>query len=281
MKKKIVVVLILFLLGSFLVPVVAMQSNLAESHRSGIPETLDIGKEVSIRITLEEVSSDLTTKTNLTFKTGLEDPVWAFTMKGMEETVTEGNSSGKVGLLFDHGKYDNLTISLSGLASSHEKKIEILLMSIKQTDETGEQTLDVIKSIRREVTTEDIEGVLAALDRAKGAINEANESIANSKANGTNIGGEIKTHFDLANWHLREANRLYSASKTEESLVSANNAYNNATIASELVSSKVTGDKEHQEFIGQMKYVAILVVCIVAVIAVVILYKRSSWDKLG
>ena len=280
MKKKIVVVLILFLLGSFLVPVVAMQSNLVESHRSGIPETLDIGKEVSIRITLDEVSSDLTTNTNLTFKTGLEDPVWAFTMKGMEETETEGNSSSKVGLIFDHGKYDNLTISLSGLASSHEKKIEILLMSIKQTDETDEQH-EVIKSIRREVTTEDIEGVLAALDRAKGAINEANESIANAEANGTNIGGEIKTHFDLANWHLREANRLYSASKTEESLVSANNAYNNATIASELASSKVIGDKEHQEFIGQMKHVVILIVCIVAVIAVVILYKRSSWDKLG
>ena len=281
MREKIALVFVILLLASFFMPNVAAQSNFVESHRSGIPETLEIGKEVSIRITLDEVSSDLSSETNLTFKTGLEDPVWGFRMKGLNEEASEGGGDNRMGLLFDHAKYDNLTISLSGLASSQEKKVSILLISIKQTDESGENHVEVIKSVWGDVTTQDIEGALSSIDQAKKAAYDLEKSIENAEANGTMPTSEIRNLQNLANFHIREADRLYSESKMEESLASANNAISNATKASGLVSSKILEEKEQQEFTNQVKYGVVVAILVVVIIVVIVLIKRSSWDRLG
>lgn len=280
--KKIVIALILLLLATLLMPVVAVQTNFVEASRGEIPDFLEIGKQVNVRITLDEVSPDLATMTNLTFKTDLEYPVWGFAMKGSSGLESdEASSSNKALLLFDHSKYDNITVSLSGEAPIQEKKMEILLISIKQTDIEGEQSLEVIKSIRRDVTAQDIEGAITSIDNAKEAIRDVENLVENVTEDGIEIDSETRAYLNLASWHLQEANRHYSDSKMEEALISANNAISNATLASERVSSQVAGEIKHQESMRIVQYVVILAIVVVAIIVVIILRKKAGWDKIG
>ena len=267
------------MLISLLMPSV-FASNFDESYRGKIPETFSIEEDILIRIRLDEVSSDLTIETNLTFETALEDPLWTFKMEGVKYTEDFSDSNSTATVVFNHGKFDNITISLSGVAPTYEKRKTILLIDIEQTEESDDTSTDIIKPIYIDITTEAIEDVRSARDLAKEAIEDANETIANASAIGVDVSDILDT-LELARHHLDRANELYSEEDTDESLEFANNAYSNATKAINLAQIKTREHEEHQNFIKWMNYGIIIAIVIAAVIVVVILFRQRAWDKLG
>ncbi|MDY6965218.1 MAG: hypothetical protein SVM80_04520 [Halobacteriota archaeon] len=277
--KKITITIITFLLVfSLLTPNVLAKSNFEETYRSDVPDTAGVNELVNIRIVLEEVSSQLTTQTNLTFTTALKDPTWNFRFVGFNAETTKAGSREEVKVTFNHTFYDNITISLTGVSPTYEKRKTILLMDIEQNETDG--NIKVIKSIWLDITTGDIEDVRNAIEEAKEAIDGANETMVNASGIGVNV-NDASVKLDLAKWHLGESNRLYTAEDTESSLKYAIYARDNATDALNLTNIKITEFEEHQDFIELRNYGIMIGTIMAVVIVVVMLYRGRAWDKLG
>ncbi|MDY6865026.1 MAG: hypothetical protein SVY15_03515 [Halobacteriota archaeon] len=273
--------IVLFLMVALLVtPSALAKNNFVETYISGIPETVGVSELVNMRINLDEVSSDLTSSANLTFKTSLEDPSWVFSFVGGLETKSEASSEDEVSIFFNHTSYDNLSITLTGLSPSYEKRKTLLLLKIEQSDEITGKITNVIDPIWVDVTTGEIEDVRTAQDESNEIIEVANGVIENASSAGANV-YDVQVMLELARQHNRKSNELYIKGDVESALMFANYAKDNASKAIDLSEEKMKELEERQEFVELRNNIIIVVIVISIVIVAIMLYRRREWDKLG
>jgi len=133
-KRQILAVLICFVLVLPMMPAL-MGSALAQSNFYVVTVTpppsggLTIGQSVSLGVILGEASPSLTGRTRLSLKTVLVNPIWNITMDG---ETPETHTRSSFDFVFDHEKYNTLTIQLSGNAPSVGSRPAIILMEVKQ-----------------------------------------------------------------------------------------------------------------------------------------------------
>ena len=274
-------VLVLFLtLALFVTPSALADGDFIETYRSGIPEAVGINELVNIRINLKEVSSSLSSVSNLTFKTSLDDPSWVITSAGQLGTESNASSEDEVSLFFNHTNFDNISVTLTGITPSYDKRMSVLLIKVEQSDEASETLLKVVDPVWVDITTGEIEGVRTALDDAIAMIDIANSTISNASSAGANV-YDVKVMLDLANTHNKKANELYIKGDSESALMFANYAKDNASKAIDLSEEKMKELEEGQEFVKLRNNIIIVLVVIAVVIVAIMLYRRRGWDKLG
>ncbi len=256
------------------------KNNFEETYRSGIPETVGISELVNMRINLDEVTPDLTSSANLTFKTSLQDPSWVFAFAGSSEAKSEASSDDEVSIMFNHTNFDNLSITLTGISPSYEKRKSILFIKIEQSDEVAGIITNVVDPVWVDVTTGEIEGVRTAQDESIEMIEAANSTIANASSAGANV-YDVQVMLELARQHNDKSNELYIKGDAESALAYANYAKDNASKAIDLSEDKMTELEAHQEFVALRNNIIIVVIVIAVVVVVVMLYRSKSWDKLG
>jgi hypothetical protein len=258
--------------------IIAQSANLEKVFEI-VPEGVDIAaeKEVNLRVVLAEVSPDLNMSTELRLETDqeLDEVVWTIMMRGEdEETEMKTSMHDVFEFSFDHGKYNNVTIMLSGIAPSVKKRESILLMKIDQKDEPEDI---LITSIARYVTTKGTEDVEDAIASAEDAIADAEKAIENATEHGVDV-TDAETILSLAKSHMEDANRLYEdEGKPEEALISAEYAYNNATNACKAATGKQV---RHQHLRMWRDYGIIAAVIIAAIVVLIVMFRRRRWDKL-
>jgi len=268
------------MLALVITPSALAKNNFEESYRSGIPETVGTSELVNMRITLDEVSPDLASSANLTFKTSLQDPSWVFAFAGPLETKSEASSEDKASIMFNHTDFDNLSITLTGISPSYDKRKSVLFIKIEQSDQIAGIITNVIDPIWVDVTTGEIEDVRTALDDSMERIEAANSTIANASSAGANV-YDVQVMLELARQHNRKSNELYIKGDVESALLYANYAKDNASKAIDLSGLKMTELEEQQEFVELRNNIIIVVIVLALVIVVVMLYRRRGWDKLG
>jgi len=227
---------------------------------------LIVGGDVFTQLVLKETTPSLTGATRLELRTELANPIWNIIMDdGAPETYTRSEFS----FVFDHEKYDTVTIKLSGNAPSVGVKTEKVLIEVTQT---APPPLSTIYTITRYVTSERINEAWDAIQRAESQIARAEDAIVDAENNGVDV-TEANEFLATANEFLNSANSLYNASKMNESIAAANSAYDNAVRAYDSARSA----SGHHVLTSRLIYAGIIIA--ILVIAVVV-YRKRRWERL-
>lgn len=256
--------LAVLVLLSFTAPVLA-EANFRVDSKTVIPDgDLTAGRKVSAELVLEETTPSLTERTGLELRTDLVDPVWNIIV---DDETPETYTRSSFDFVFDHAEYDTITIQLSGNAPSVEVKTVIVLIEVKQEFPTA-----TIHTITRYVTSGRIDEALDAIQRAETQITRAENAIADAESGGVDV-TEANERLAVATGFLDSANSLYTASKMNESIAAANNAYDNAVRAYDSARGASGWRVFRNYWIGVGIIIAILIIAAVV-------YQKRRWERL-
>ncbi len=256
--------LAMLVLLSFTAPVLA-EANFRVTSETVTPDgDLTADREVFTKLVLEETTPSLTVKTRLELRTDLVDPDWSIIV---DDETPETYTKSSFDFVFDHEKYDTVTIKLSGNAPSVEVKTVIVLIEVKQEFPTA-----TIHTITRYVTSGRIDDALDAIQKAENQITRAENAIDDAESGGVDV-TEAKDFLAVATGFLDSANSLYTASKMNESIAAANNAYDNAVRAYD----SARGASGHQVLTSRVIYAGIIIA--ILIIAAVV-YQKRRWERL-
>ncbi len=186
------------------------------------------GSEVSVTVVLTNFSQEIEEST-LVFYSDLED---AGGHVGDGSRVIKDRGSFTVRHREFKDKDKELRIVWSGKAPELKTQQNTTLLSITQ-EITGEY---LVVSVRREVSSEEIEEALNALSEARAEIENANSAISNATKHGVEV-SEAETNLENANFHFRDANNSYWQGRAGESVTAAREAAHFARLAKERAES--------------------------------------------
>lgn len=277
--KRLIAFGIIFLLVLAIGSQSALAQKIEEVSRSDIPtEDLSIGETVHIdEVVLREVSPDLTDRTTLYLSTSLMDPMWDIKMENASGwAYQDTNRSWELTLEFDHALYDTLTISLSGTAPEVGKKEYYYLMYISAGDEA-------ITAISTYVTTDEINEVLAAIDRADERIMIAKADIESAEDAG--IPAEMleasKGFLTSAEGSLGRAKVFYEVPDMGASKQAAEDAYGEAQRSSEGVTAAIEAYENQLARNQLIKYAIIAGAILILLVVAFRFITKRGWDRLG
>jgi tetratricopeptide (TPR) repeat protein len=217
------------------------------------------GSEVSIKVVLTNVSKEIDEST-FSFQSEL---VGAGGHVSVDDRPAEALQSGSSYTLNHKKVIDKVVISWSGEAPEVWKQERFMLLNV--TQETTEGVYSV-KEIKKDVTSQTIEDVIIAVNKAREEIANANEAIANAEEAGLNVAG-ARVSLALANEHLNNSQQYYNEGRSEEALEEANKALNSAKDAEAKAGSAVGG-------VMLRNYAIIAVVAVVVIIVFVLLLQQ-------
>ncbi|MDD2777375.1 MAG: hypothetical protein PHS47_03065 [Methanocellales archaeon] len=257
----------------------ALAQKIKEVSRSAVPtEDLFVGEKVHIDVVvLKEVSSDLTDRTTLNLSTSLIDPIWDIKMENASSWAYQDTKRNwEFNLEFDHSVYDTLTIGLSGTAPEVGKKEYYHLMQISIGDEA-------ITEISAYVTTDEINKVLASIDRAEERIMIAKDDIKSAEDAGVPAAmlEASKGFLNSAEGSWGRAKVLYEVPDMGASKQAAEDSYGEATRASDSARAAIETYEGQLESNTLIKYGIIAGILILLLIVLVITLKKKAWDRLG
>lgn len=257
----------------------ALAQKIEEVSRSAVPsEDLFVGEKVHIdEVVLKEVSSDLTGRTTLYLSTSLDDPVWDIKMVNSSGwTYPDTQRYWEFPLEFDHAVYDTLIISLSGTAPSVGKKEYHYLMHIMVGDEE-------ITSITAYVTTDEINEVLAAIDRSDERIMAVKDEIKSAEDTGVPAAmlEASKGLLNSAEGSLGSAKVLYEVPDMGASKQAAEDAYVAAERSSDGVKVAIEAYENQLARNQLIKYGLIVVAILILIVVAFRLITKRGWDRLG
>ncbi|MHC1623065.1 MAG: hypothetical protein ACXQTR_00555 [Candidatus Methanospirareceae archaeon] len=170
----------------------------------------------------------------------------------------------KTPFVVDHRTVKEVKVTLSGDAPEVNKRREnVTLLNITQKIKEEE---DLVKDIKRDVSSRAIEDALSMWHEANETITKANEAIDNAEEAGLNV-ADAKKSLELANEHLNNSQQYYNQGSPEEALVEAEKALDSAKDAEAKVGSAVGGRTFRN-------YVIIAVVAVVVIIVFVLLLQQ-------
>lgn len=172
----------------------------------------------------------------------------------------------KTPFVVDHRAVKEVKVMLSGDAPEVNKRREnVTLLNITQKIKEEE---DLVKDIKRDVSSEAIEEALSMWHEANGTIAKANEAIDNAEEAGLNV-ADAKKSLELANEHLNNSQQYYNEGRPEEALVEAEKARDSAKGAEAKAGSAVGGRTFRN-------YAIIAVVAVVVIIVFVLLLQQRK-----
>ncbi len=270
-----IIFLLVFAIGSQSV----LAQKIEEVSRSGVPpDELFVGEKVHIdEVVFKEISPDLTDRTTVYFSTSLVDPVWDIKMVNASGWVYQDTQRyWEFSLDFDHAVYDTLTISLSGTVPEVEKKEYHYLMHVMVGDEE-------ITSITAYITTDEINEVLAAIDRAEERILTVKGEIKSAEDAGFPAAmlEDSKGFLDSAEGSLERAKVLYEVPDMGASKQAAEDAYGEADRSSECVKAAIESYENQLERNKLIKYGLVAVAILILLVVAFRLITKRGWDRLG
>ena len=172
----------------------------------------------------------------------------------------------KTPFVVDHRTVKEVKVTLSGDAPEVNKRREnVMLLNITQKIKEEE---DLVKDIKRDVSSRAIEDALSMWHEANETITNANEAIDNAEDAGLNV-ADAKRSLELANEHLNNSQRYYNEGMPEEALVEAEKALDSAKDAEAKAGSAVGGRTFRN-------YAIIAVVAVVVIIVFVLLLQQRK-----
>lgn len=172
----------------------------------------------------------------------------------------------KTPFVVDHRTVKEVKVTLSGDAPEVNKRREnVMLLNITQKIKEEE---DLVKDIKRDVSSRAIEDALSMWHEANETITNANEAIDNAEEAGLNV-ADAKKSLELANEHLNNSQRYYNEGMPEEALVEAEKALDSAKDAEAKAGSAVGGRTFRN-------YAIIAVVAVVVIIVFVLLLQQRK-----
>ncbi|NYT00219.1 MAG: hypothetical protein GKB99_00630 [Methanocellales archaeon] len=270
-----IIFLLVFAIGSQS----ALAQKIEEVSRSAVPtEDLSVGEMVHIdEVVLKEVSPDLTDRTTLRFTTSLIDPIWDIKMENASGWAYQDTQRDwEFTLEFDHSIYDILKISLSGTAPEVGKKEYYYLMHISIGDEA-------ITTISAYVTTDEINEVLASIERADERIMTAKDEIKSAEDAGVPAAmlEASKGFLNSAEGSLGRAKVLYEVPDMGASKQAAEDAYGEAQRSSEGLTAAIEAHENQLARNQLIKYGLIAVAILILIVVAFRLITKRGWDRLG
>jgi hypothetical protein len=170
----------------------------------------------------------------------------------------------KTPFVVDHRTVKEIKVTLSGDAPEVNKRREnVMLLNITQKIKEEE---DLVKDIKRDVSSRAIEDALSMWHEANETIAKANEAIANAEEGGLDVAG-ARVSLALANEYLNKSQQYYNEGRSEEALVEAEKALDSAKDAEAKAESAVGG-------VTLRNYAIIAVVAVVVIIVFVLLLQQ-------
>jgi len=221
-------------------------------------ERVKNGTEVSIKIVLTNISKEIGSS-KLIFYSELVGA------KGhIMDTVLQ---SGSIYMLNHEAVGEEAVVSWSGEAPNVKRRGSFTLLNITQETAEGQYP---VESIIRDVSSEMIEDALNVWYKAKNAIEEANETIANASEKGL-IVASASMKYELAREHLNNSLGHYNSGRQDAALEEAKRALIHAEAANNLTKGAETTSK-----IRNYGILAAVVVIIVVVLAVILMQRKRK-----
>lgn len=258
--------LAILILLSLATPVLAETNFKFESETVTPSGDLIVGGDVFTQLVLKETTPSLEGATRLELRTELVNPIWNIIMND-EAPVTY--IKNKISFVFDHHKYNTVTIKLSGNAPPVGVKTEKVLIEVTQT---APDPLSTIYTITRYVTSGQIDEAQEAKDRAWNKIVEAEQTIADASDAGADV-TQAEEYLQTAKIYFNNSNEFYVRGAMNESIAAADNAYDSAVRAYD----SARGASGHQVLTSRVIYVGIIIA--ILIIAVVV-YQKRRWERL-
>jgi len=216
------------------------------------------GSVVTIEVVLTNFSKPID-KSDLTFYS------YFLEKENIEPTISVDGKSKEYKSPFtvNHGRDKEVKILVRGKAPEVKKIENITFLNITQ-EVKGEYYS--VESIKRDVSSEIIEGAITAMHEARGKLNSANWTIANATEKGIDV-TEADANFGRARLYFKDAEEAYWEGLPKESIAAATNASSFAELAKQKAESAV-GAKKH------LNYGGLAAVAIIAIVVIVLLNRK-------
>jgi len=253
----------LLLVSVLVAPVLSLedpypQSRFVEASYEMTPDgVIKFGERVMATITLTNFSKEIN-ESKFFFYSKLDSPQWSVTADGVALAYEQP-------LVINHSA-ETVVIGLTGKAPDIEFQKEILIARIDENTTANDYTILVEK---RTVTSSEIQEIVIVIDESRKAIERANQSIQNA----TMDTSDAEDDLSMAKRYLADANDYYP-----EDLNASIDAAHNATYYANMAYEKVENSESRAL---TKKYAIYGVIALIIIAIVVILYRRSKWDKLG
>jgi len=257
------ILLLLILSGLVIQPVLALEgayppSRFVEASYTMEPAgIIQFGEHVWATITLTNFSKEIK-ESKFFFYSELDAPQWSVTVDGVQVPFEQP-------LVINHSA-ETVRITLAGVAPDIGYQKDILIARIDENTTTNDYT---VITIRRTLTSKEIYEVLSAINESRNAIARANASIRNASVDVQDAEDDLR----MAERYLEDANSYYLQKDLNASLAAAKNATIYANKAYERVQRLESSAR-------MMKYALLGVVAVVIIALLIVMYKRSRWDKL-